>query len=65
MLTSIAFSVLYLLGAFNHYISVKSILYLTETEGSEGKIMLGSAIWPYHAIETILQMMFDKDEDNE
>ena len=65
MFEAFLFASIYTLGAFNHYMTTYSILYLSEQEPDHHKILLSTLIWPINALATIGVLLTTKDDEEE
>jgi len=56
-------AVLYFLGILNYYMLTKGLLYVTDTDHSDNKVLLHSLVWPWMAVLHVSYVLFGEDDD--
>lgn len=57
--------VLYFLGILNYYMSTKSLLYLTDTDHDDNRVIFHAVVWPWMAVLHVFYVLFGDDDDDD
>ena len=58
--------VLYFLAILNYYMLSKALLYLTDTDHDDNRVILHAVVWPWMVVLHLYYALFmDEDDDDE
>lgn len=58
-------AVLYFLGILTYYMLTKSLLYVTDTDHDDNRVILHAVVWPWMTVLHVFYVLFGDDDDDE
>ncbi len=55
--------VLYFLGILNYYMLTKALLFVTDTDHEDNRVMLHAVVWPWMVVLHVYYTLFVDDDD--
>jgi len=55
--------VLYFLGILNYYMLTKSLLYVTDTDHEDNRVIFQAVVWPWMVVLHLYYTLFVDDDD--